>query len=242
MWSTTDVYTFNLQGAAATLFTFFHFFSSRSHLLLRLAVVGVDQLSKATTSGSLTLVDLAGSERISRSEATGSRLVEAAAINKSLSALGQVGAWKYFKAVPYRAQNLKLFPKFHGGGSESEFKREDGQRDGLKKACATGCDVFDAAFQGCKVVLPIRYVHDQSESLHLLAFLLRLHPLSYLCGVVSPRWSSFDKYVCYFSAILVKDYAMQWNETSQETDFCCKPNIHTVELNVIPQTRILDSH
>lgn len=38
------------------------------------------------------LVDLAGSERISRSEATGQRLVEAAAINKSLSALGQVNS------------------------------------------------------------------------------------------------------------------------------------------------------
>ena len=35
-------------------------------------------------------MDLAGSERISRTEAKGMRLVEAAAINKSLSALGQV--------------------------------------------------------------------------------------------------------------------------------------------------------
>jgi len=38
----------------------------------------------------LTLCDLAGSERISKTEAEGQRLVEAAAINKSLSALGQV--------------------------------------------------------------------------------------------------------------------------------------------------------
>ena len=55
-----------------------------------LHVEGYDSVSKTTSHGKLTLVDLAGSERISRSEATGIRLVEAAAINKSLSALGQV--------------------------------------------------------------------------------------------------------------------------------------------------------
>lgn len=53
-------------------------------------------------------MDLAGSERVSKSEATGQRLIEAAAINKSLSALGQV-----FKSlatssshVPYRNSKL----------------------------------------------------------------------------------------------------------------------------------------
>ena len=55
-----------------------------------LRVEGYDHVSKTTSHGRLTLVDLAGSERISRSEATGIRLVEAASINKSLSALGQV--------------------------------------------------------------------------------------------------------------------------------------------------------
>ena len=55
-----------------------------------LRIEGYDKVSKATIHGRLTLVDLAGSERISRSEASGIRLVEAAAINKSLSALGQV--------------------------------------------------------------------------------------------------------------------------------------------------------
>ena len=51
---------------------------------------GHDTVSKATSKGKLTLVDLGGSGRISCSEATGIRLAEAAAINKSLSALGQV--------------------------------------------------------------------------------------------------------------------------------------------------------
>ncbi|XP_055505974.1 uncharacterized protein LOC129706046 isoform X1 [Leucoraja erinacea] len=64
--------------------------SSRSHLILTLLVTGVDGYSGAAYHGTLTLCDLAGSERISQTEATGQRLVEAAAINKSLTALGQV--------------------------------------------------------------------------------------------------------------------------------------------------------
>ena len=51
---------------------------------------GINQAANAVTHGKLTLVDLAGSERISKTEATGQRLVEAAAINKSLTSLGQV--------------------------------------------------------------------------------------------------------------------------------------------------------
>lgn len=64
--------------------------SSRSHLILTLTVVRADNISGVTSQGTLTLCDLAGSERISKTEAKGQRLVEAAAINKSLTALGQV--------------------------------------------------------------------------------------------------------------------------------------------------------
>ena len=65
-------------------------FSSRSHLLLMLSVEGQDKVTGAITRGTLILCDLAGSERISKTEAEGQRPVEAAAIIKSLSALGQV--------------------------------------------------------------------------------------------------------------------------------------------------------
>ncbi|XP_033745446.1 kinesin-like protein KIN-14E isoform X2 [Pecten maximus] len=82
--------------------------SSRSHLLLLLRVEGHDKVTGSVTRGTLTLCDLAGSERISKTEAEGQRLVEAAAINKSLSALGQV-----FQAlrtsqlhIPYRNSKL----------------------------------------------------------------------------------------------------------------------------------------
>ncbi len=64
--------------------------SSRSHLLLVILVTSVDKITNLTSKGKLTLVDLAGSERVAKTEATGQRLTEAAAINKSLSALGMV--------------------------------------------------------------------------------------------------------------------------------------------------------
>lgn len=69
---------------------FFFLRSSRSHLVVALEVEGSDEVSGLTSRGTLTLCDLAGSERISKTEAEGQRLVEAAAINKSLTALGQV--------------------------------------------------------------------------------------------------------------------------------------------------------
>ncbi|XP_035826155.1 kinesin-like protein KIN-14D [Aplysia californica] len=82
--------------------------SSRSHLVLMITVEGEDKVTGAISKGVLTLCDLAGSERISKTEASGQRLVEAAAINKSLSALGQVfSALRESQLhVPYRNSKL----------------------------------------------------------------------------------------------------------------------------------------
>ncbi|XP_047451856.1 kinesin-like protein KIN-14E [Mugil cephalus] len=82
--------------------------SSRSHLMVVLEVEGSDEVSGLTSRGTLTLCDLAGSERISKTDAEGQRLVEAAAINKSLTALGQVfGALKSNALhVPFRNSKL----------------------------------------------------------------------------------------------------------------------------------------
>ena len=58
--------------------------SSRSHLIITLTV------EVGNSVGKLLFVDLAGSEKVKRTGATGSLLTEATAINKSLSALGNV--------------------------------------------------------------------------------------------------------------------------------------------------------
>ncbi|XP_056138323.1 kinesin-like protein KIFC3 [Lampris incognitus] len=82
--------------------------SSRSHLVLTLVVEGTDSVSGVTSRGTLTLCDLAGSERISKTEAKGQRLVEAAAINKSLTALGQVFSALRSNALHIPFRNSKL--------------------------------------------------------------------------------------------------------------------------------------
>lgn len=84
------VVVFSCWNSYISIVLFYFFYSSRSHLLLMLIVEGQDKVTGSVTKGTLTLCDLAGSERISKTEAEGQRLVEAAAINKSLSALGQV--------------------------------------------------------------------------------------------------------------------------------------------------------
>ncbi|XP_034443931.1 kinesin-like protein KIN-14S [Hippoglossus hippoglossus] len=82
--------------------------SSRSHLVVALEVEGSDEVSGLTSGGTLTLCDLAGSERISKTEAEGQRLVEAAAINKSLTALGQVFSALKCNALHVPFRNSKL--------------------------------------------------------------------------------------------------------------------------------------
>lgn len=96
--------------------------SSRSHLILVINVTALNTISGVCSRGRLTLVDLAGSERIARSEATGERLVEAAAINKSLSALGQVFTAIAQSAphIPYRNSKLThLLQDSLGGDSKT---------------------------------------------------------------------------------------------------------------------------
>lgn len=81
--------------------------SSRSHMVFMLAVEGTNEATGQRLSGALNLVDLAGSERVGKSEVTGDRLKETQAINKSLSALGDViSALGTKEHVPYRNSKL----------------------------------------------------------------------------------------------------------------------------------------
>lgn len=94
--------------------------SSRSHLVMAVEIHTVNKRTSATTTGKLTLVDLAGSERVDRSGAVGQQLKEAASINKSLSALGDVinALTSAENAhVPYRNHPLTMLMSDSVGGS-----------------------------------------------------------------------------------------------------------------------------
>ncbi|KAG7670625.1 hypothetical protein KSW81_003184 [Nannochloris sp. 'desiccata'] len=82
--------------------------SSRSHMVFMLTIEGSNETTGQKMSGALNLVDLAGSERLARSGASGERLKETQAINKSLSALGDVIAALGAREshVPYRNSKL----------------------------------------------------------------------------------------------------------------------------------------
>jgi hypothetical protein len=99
--------------------------SSRSHCLFFLDIVQVEMGSKRkktanmpSISSRISIVDLAGSERIKRSEVEGVHMKEAQAINKSLSALGNVinGLYMDKKHIPFRDSKLTriLKPSFVG--------------------------------------------------------------------------------------------------------------------------------
>ncbi|KAG8863229.1 kinesin-like nuclear fusion protein [Serendipita sp. 405] len=104
--------------------------SSRSHSVFTLRVSGSNTVTGETCEGCLNLVDLAGSERLSSSGAANDkdRLKETQAINKSLSALGDVIAAlgvageSASKAIhiPYRNSKLTyLLQNSLGGNSKT---------------------------------------------------------------------------------------------------------------------------
>lgn len=96
--------------------------SSRSHMVFMLQVHGVNEATGQRSSGALNLVDLAGSERIGKSEVAGARLKETQAINKSLSALGDVIAalGQRESHVPYRNSKLThLLQRSLGGAGKA---------------------------------------------------------------------------------------------------------------------------
>ncbi|KAK2588714.1 hypothetical protein KPH14_001604 [Odynerus spinipes] len=99
--------------------------SSRSHAVLTLALEAIaiadnDKGDNAIRRGRLHLVDLAGSERQTRTGASGDRLKEAASINLSLSALGNVIsalAAGNGRHVPYRDSKLTRLLRDSLGGN-----------------------------------------------------------------------------------------------------------------------------
>lgn len=94
--------------------------SSRSHLVFSILINSRNKQTGQKTVGKLSLVDLAGSERVSKTGAAKERLQEALAINKSLSALGNVisalGDGKK-KHIPYRDNKLTMLMEDSLGGN-----------------------------------------------------------------------------------------------------------------------------
>ena len=86
--------------------------SSRSHAIFTIYIHAENAERSKRVEGKLHLVDLAGSERAKRTNATGERLQEGAAINKSLSHLATVfGRLRAAKGraqthIPYRDMKL----------------------------------------------------------------------------------------------------------------------------------------
>jgi len=84
--------------------------SSRSHLVMSFIIEGTNLQTQAVTRGKLSFVDLAGSERVKKSGSSGEQLKEAQAINKSLSALGDVISALATEQghIPYRNHKLTM--------------------------------------------------------------------------------------------------------------------------------------
>ncbi|KAK7462307.1 hypothetical protein VKT23_007908 [Stygiomarasmius scandens] len=93
--------------------------SSRSHAVLTVEVTMVDVAHHMTRTGKMNLVDLAGSENNKHTGNDATRMAESAAINKSLTALGQVvhALNKGHSRIPYRDSKLTRILQDALGGS-----------------------------------------------------------------------------------------------------------------------------
>eukprot|EP00899_Mesostigma_viride_P023454 jgi/Mesvir1/4293/Mv22247-RA.1 len=132
--------------------------SSRSHAVFTLQITGENKATGKVVDGVLNLIDLAGSERLSRSGATGDRLKETQAINKSLSSLGDVISALASKEahVPFRNSKLTylLQPCLGGQSKTLMFVNLAPSRSSANESL---CSLrFAAKVNACEIGIPRR--------------------------------------------------------------------------------------
>lgn len=119
--SPDELYNIFLQGNTHrhTSSTKMNDTSSRSHLIFSILIDVTNNETNQRTVGKLSLVDLAGSERVKKTDATADRLREGRAINKSLTALGDViSALSSGEShIPYRNNKLTMLMSDSLGGT-----------------------------------------------------------------------------------------------------------------------------
>ncbi|KAK7400436.1 hypothetical protein VNO78_11644 [Psophocarpus tetragonolobus] len=140
--------------------------SSRSHFVFTLRISGKNEKTEQQVQGVLNLIDLAGSERLSRSGATGDRLKETQAINKSLSALSDVifALAKKEEHVPFRNSKLThlLKPCLGGDSKTLMFVNISPDQSSIGESL---CSLrFAARVNACEIGVPRRQTQTSTRS------------------------------------------------------------------------------
>ncbi|KAM3370501.1 hypothetical protein ACQJBY_018056 [Aegilops geniculata] len=140
--------------------------SSRSHFVFTLKIFGSNESTGQQVQGVLNLIDLAGSERLTKSGATGERLKETQAINKSLSALSDVifAIAKNDDHVPFRNSKLTylLQPCLGGDSKTLMFVNVSPE---ASSAGETLCSLrFASRVNACEIGVARRQTQSKSSS------------------------------------------------------------------------------